>query len=60
MKIKETITIERQTNVASTGYNVSLVKLEKLALLDVSYTPPDPGDYGAPGTKLFTIWCRRD
>ena len=55
MKIKETITIERQTNEASTGYNVSLVKLEKLALLDVSYIPSGSGPYDAPGTKRFTF-----
>lgn len=55
MKVRDLITIDRASNVASTGYEVSLVKLEKLALADVSYTPPPAGLYGAPGTKHFTF-----
>lgn len=55
MKVKDLITIDRLSNVASTGYSVSLVKLEKLALADVAYTPPPAGICGAPGTKHFTF-----
>jgi hypothetical protein len=41
MKVQEFITIDRVVN-ASTGYTTSLVRLEKRALTDVSYTPPVP------------------
>ena len=34
MKVKGTITIDRETNAASTGYDTFLVKLEGLALTD--------------------------
>ena len=54
MKVKDVITIDRVEN-ASTGYRVSLVKLEGLALTDVSYTPSAAGLCGAPGTKHFTF-----
>ena len=55
MKIRDLITIDRESNRASTGYDVFLVKLEKLALVDVSYTPAPSGLIGAPGTKRFTF-----
>jgi predicted secreted protein len=55
IKVKDIITIDRASNAVSTGYCVSLVKLEKLALLETSYTPPAPGHPGAPGTKHFTF-----
>ena len=55
MKVRDTITIDRETNAASTGYDTFLVKLEGLALRDVSYTPAPSGLIGAPGTKHFTF-----
>jgi predicted secreted protein len=55
MKIKDLITIDRESNRASTGYDTFLVKLEGLALRDVSYTPAPSGLIGAPGTKHFTF-----
>ncbi|MDR0637522.1 MAG: protease inhibitor I42 family protein [Spirochaetaceae bacterium] len=55
MKVKDTITIDRETNAASTGYGVYVVKLEGIALTDVSYTPATSGLVGAPGTKHFTF-----
>jgi predicted secreted protein len=54
MKVKDVFTIDRVSN-ASTGYSVALVKLEKFALVDISYTPPPAGVFGAPGTKHFTF-----
>ena len=54
MKVKDYITIDRVQN-ATTGYIVSLVKLEGFALTDISYTPPPSGLIGAPGTKHFTF-----
>jgi hypothetical protein len=55
MKVKDVITIDRASNAGSTGYLVSLVKLEKLALLEESYTPSPSGLQGAAGTKHFTF-----
>jgi predicted secreted protein len=55
MKVKDVITIDRASNAGSTGCQVSLVKLEKLALLEESYTPSPSGLHGAPGTKHFTF-----
>jgi predicted secreted protein len=54
MKLKDVITIDRASR-SSTGYLVSLVKLEKLALLEESYTPSPSGRQGAAGTKHFTF-----
>ena len=59
MKVKDTITFDRVTNSASTGYDVHLVKLEGLALTGVSYTPSPSGLCGAPGTKHFTFQAIR-